>query len=202
MLKYNYKNFSIGDKEVCIPTPYFITVNEFNQESTKKFRDDFQKCLIRNQQLVPIFIDSFGGGASSVFAMIDIIRKSPVPVATIASGTAYSAGAFLLSAGTPGYRYASPLSSIMIHDAAGWAEGKTEDIQNTAERMNFVSEQIFSILDKNCNKSPGYFKKIIKSKRNLEYYLTPEESKDLGLIDHVGIPELVFSVDYKLEIGE
>jgi len=200
IINYDFNDMCTGDKDVTIPTPYFITVTDFDIESTKKFRNEFQKAVRRNQQIIPIIIDSYGGVVGSVFAMIDIIRTAKVPVAIIANGYAYSAGAFLLTAGTPGYRYASPLSSIMIHDASSGVIGKSEDIQNTAERLKDLSGQIFKMLDVNCNKSPGYFKKLIKGARNLELHLSPSEAKDHGMIDHIGIPELIFSVDYKLEI--
>ena len=102
-------------------------------------------------------------------------------VSTICVGMAASMGAFLLSSGTQGKRYALPNSDIMIHQPLGGAEGQASDIKIAADRILFLRRRLNKILAKNT-KQP--LRKIEKDTER-DYYLDAEEALQYGLIDQV-----------------
>ena len=119
-----------------------------------------------NHEDISIYINSPGGSVSS---------------GTICVGMAASMGAFLLSSGTQGKRYALPNSDIMIHQPLGGAEGQASDIKIAADRILFLRRRLNKILAKNT-KQP--LRKIEKDTER-DYYLDAEEALQYGLIDQV-----------------
>src|ERR1019366_1813472 len=86
--------------EEIIDLPIVLTVNEFNEKSALKFREDFNRAINTNQRIIPVAIDSYGGECYSLMNMMATIRSSPVPVATIGLSKQISCGSVLLSCGT------------------------------------------------------------------------------------------------------
>lgn len=167
-----------------------IYVNSFTEESYKSFRSSFLAAEKSKQTIIPIIIDSYGGETHSLFAMIDLINSTKLKVATIATGKAMSSGAALLSAGTKGLRFASPHTSIMIHEGSSATYGKSSDVQADAKELERINEQYLQLLDKNCDKQLGYWKSHLKENRNSDLYLTPQMCKEHGLIDVIAIPRI------------
>jgi ATP-dependent Clp protease protease subunit len=183
---------------VCSHTPQatevkYIFVTSFNDAAVA----DFLKEMVIMQldpkyQVIPVVISSYGGYLHALLAMIDLIQASPKPVATIAVGKAMSCGAVLLAAGTKGLRFAAPNTDIMIHEVSSGDHGKTSELQTSTKQTTKLNNFMFEFLTKCSNrKEKDYFKKMIKKNGNVDWHLTAEEFKRLGLIDQVCVPNLV-----------
>jgi ATP-dependent Clp protease protease subunit len=177
------------NKTVLYKPKESVIVNEFNDKSFIDFFSKFQECLDFNPSIIPIYIHSSGGKVNSLMAMIDVIKSSPVPVATIAIGKAFSCGAILLTSGFDGYRYATPNSSIMIHEFSHNSNGKIQDIMIDANETFRLNDSALKMMSNNCGKEDDYFKKIVREKSHLDWYLTPQECLEHNIINHIGLPK-------------
>lgn len=174
--------------EDLIDLPKIVLVNKFTEESAKQFREDFNKALNTGQKIIPILIDSYGGQVYSLFSMMDVIKSSPVPVATVATGKAMSCGSVLLSCGAEGKRYIDPNATVMIHDVSSGNFGKVEEIKADAKETERLNKIFYAILDRNCGKSEGYFTKLVHEKGHADWYLDANECKEHNLANHVRMP--------------
>jgi ATP-dependent Clp protease protease subunit len=172
-----------------------VWVTHFDQESTQIFYDKFSK--LENDpiiQVIPVFINSYGGEVHSLIAMRDIIKSSTKPVATVGLGMAMSCGAALLAAGTKGYRFAGINSQIMIHEVSASTQGKTSDMQNDVSNIHRLNQLFMSFLSADSKLKGSMIKKQLKSLDNGDWHLTAEDAKKLGLVDHVGVPRFLQNV--------
>jgi ATP-dependent Clp protease protease subunit len=127
------------------------------------------------------YINSPGGVVTSGMSIYDTMNYIAPDVNTICIGQAASMGAFLLSAGEKGKRYALPHARIMIHQPLGGAQGQASDIQIQAEEILRMKKELNTILAKNCNQS---VKKLEKD-TDRDNFMSPKEAKEYGLIDKV-----------------
>ncbi len=134
-----------------------------------------------NHDDISIYINSPGGSVSAGLAIYDTMQFIQSDVSTICVGIAASMGAFLLSSGTIGKRYALPNSDIMIHQPLGGAEGQASDIKIAADRIILLRKRLNRILAKNTGNS---LKKIEKDTER-DYYLDANDALEYGLIDKV-----------------
>ena len=178
--------------------PLTIYVNEFDEESVAKFKKDMEAAQNTGQDVIPIVIDSYGGYVYSLLAMIDIIQQCPTTVATIGLGKMMSCGSVLLTCGCEGYRYASPNSTVMIHDVSSWAGGKNEEIQSSAAQTNKLKKKIFEIMAKNCGHEKSYFLDKLFQKHHAEWYLSSAEAKKENIIQNIKVPS--FNIDIKVDV--
>ena len=130
---------------------------------------------------ISLYINSPGGSVSDGFAIYDTIQYIKSNVSTICVGMAASMGAFLLSAGTKGKRYALANSEVMIHQPLGGTQGQATDIQIHAEHILKLKKRLTKILAENCGKP------VEEVARDCErdYYMSAAEAKDYGIIDKV-----------------
>jgi len=190
----------VGNVEDVIKKPHIVYVNKFTEATAKQFYLDFEKAHSSGQEIIPIVIDSYGGAVDSLMLMIDVIQQSAIPVATICLGKAMSCGAFLLSCGKEGYRFAGPNSRIMIHHVSAATWGKVLDMDVSIEETKRLQNVVFKLMDKNCKKKEGYFLKKLKEKDNTDWYLTPEEALSHNLINEIKIPHFKTSVEVVSEL--
>lgn len=134
-----------------------------------------------NHDDISIYINSPGGSVSAGFAIYDTMQFITSDVSTICIGMAASMGAFLLSSGTEGKRYALPNADIMIHQPLGGAEGQASDIKIAADRIILLRKRLNKILAKNTKNT---LRKIEKDTER-DYYLDADEAVLYGLIDKV-----------------
>lgn len=134
-----------------------------------------------NHSDISIYINSPGGSVTSGLAIMDTINFIKSDVSTIVVGMAASMGAFLLSCGTKGKRYALPNAEVMIHQPLGGASGQATDVKIAAERIIKMKEKLNKILSKNTGNS---YKKICNDTER-DYYLDAYEAKKYGIIDKV-----------------
>ena len=130
---------------------------------------------------ISLYINSPGGSVSAGLAIYDTMNFIKCDVTTICVGLAASMGAFLLSSGTKGKRFALPNSEIMIHQPLGGAKGQASDIEIQANHIKRIKEKINKILSENSNQP---LEKVEKD-TDRDYYMTASEALEYGLIDKI-----------------
>jgi len=128
-----------------------------------------------------LYINSPGGVITSGFSIYDTMNYVRPDISTICIGQAASMGAFLLSSGAKGKRYALPNARIMIHQPLGGAQGQATDIEIQAKEILRMKQLLNEILAKNCSQK---LPKIIKDTER-DFFMSAEESSEYGLIDKV-----------------
>ena len=175
--------------------PVIIRVNKFDEEAAKKFDAAMSAAQSTGQPIVPVIIDSYGGQVYSLMSMVSNIRSSKIPVATIIEGKAMSCGALLFSFGASGYRFMDKHATIMIHDVSSGAHGKIEEIKADAKEGDRLNQLLYRQMAANCGKEPEYFLKQIHDRSHADWYLDAEEALNIGLANHIRVPELKVKVD-------
>ena len=132
-------------------------------------------------QDISLYINSPGGSVTAGMAIYDTMNYIKCDVQTICVGMAASMGAFLLSSGAKGKRFALPNSEIMIHQPSGGAQGQASDIAITAEHILRVKKRMNEILAKNCNQPLDRIERDVER----DYYMFAEEAKAYGIIDGI-----------------
>ena len=130
---------------------------------------------------ISFYINSPGGSVSAGMAIYDTMNYIKCDVSTICMGMAASMGAFLLSAGAKGKRFALPNSEIMIHQPLGGAKGQATDIKIQAELVLRTRDRLNAILAKNTGKS---IEEIARDTER-DNYMTADQALAYGLIDKV-----------------
>ena len=130
---------------------------------------------------ISLYINSPGGSVSAGLAIYDTMNYIKCDVSTICIGMAASMGAFLLSSGQKGKRYALPNSEIMIHQPLGGAHGQASDIKIAAEHILKTRRKLNSILAQNSGKPV----EVIEKDTDRDNYLSAQEALEYGLIDRV-----------------
>jgi len=128
-----------------------------------------------------IYVNSPGGVVTSGFSIYDTMNYIKPDICTICIGQAASMGAFLLSSGTKGKRFALPNARIMIHQPLGGAQGQATDIEIQTKEILRLKHVLNDILAKNCNQ------KLAKVSKDTErdFFMSADESCEYGLIDKV-----------------
>jgi ATP-dependent Clp protease protease subunit len=127
---------------------------------------------------ISIYINSPGGSASATLAMIDTMNHIKNDVSTVCVGMAASGGAWMLSAGKKGKRFALPNAEIMIHQPLGGAEGQATDIEIRARQFIKLRENLAKIMAKNTGQTFDRIQKDI----DRDYFMSAEEAKKYGII--------------------
>ncbi|WP_297595966.1 ATP-dependent Clp endopeptidase proteolytic subunit ClpP [uncultured Cetobacterium sp.] len=130
-----------------------------------------------------MYINSPGGVITSGMAIYDTMNYIKPDVQTVCIGQAASMGALLLSAGAKGKRFSLENSRIMIHQPLGGAKGQATDIEIQAKEILRMKDLTSKILSKNTNKT---VEEIISATER-DNFMSAEEAKEFGLIDHVFI---------------
>ena len=130
---------------------------------------------------ISFYINSPGGSVSAGMAIYDTMNFIKCDVSTICMGMAASMGAFLLSSGTPGKRFALPHSEIMIHQPLGGTRGQASDIKIHAEHILRTKDTLNKILAQNTGKPL----EIIERDTDRDNFMTAAQAMEYGLIDKV-----------------
>ena len=130
---------------------------------------------------ISLYINSPGGSVSAGLAIYDTMQYIKCDVSTICMGMAASMGAFLLSSGAKGKRYALPNSEIMIHQPLGGAQGQATDIKIAAEHILRTREKLNKILAENTGKPVEQI--ALDTER--DNWLSAQDAMDYGIVDKV-----------------
>ena len=130
---------------------------------------------------ITLYINSPGGSVSAGMAIYDTMQYVPCDVSTVCFGTAASMGAFLLGAGARGKRKSLPNARIMIHQPLGGAQGQAADIEIQAQEILFIK----ACLNKYMSLYTGQPLDKIQDDCDRDFFMTPAEALDYGIIDEV-----------------
>jgi len=130
---------------------------------------------------ITLYINSPGGSASATLAMIDTMNHIKPDVSTLCIGFAASGGAWLLSAGAKGKRFALPNAEIMIHQPLGGAEGQASDMEIRVKNILRLRDTLAKIMAKNTGQTLEKVQKDI----DRDYFMSTEEAKKYGIIDKI-----------------
>lgn len=130
---------------------------------------------------ISLYINSPGGSVTAGFAIYDTMQYIKCDVSTICMGMAASMGAFLLSSGAKGKRYALPNSEIMIHQPSGGAQGQATEIDIVAKHILKIREKLNKILSENTGKPIEQI--AVDTER--DNFLSAEEALEYGLVDKI-----------------
>lgn len=133
------------------------------------------------QKDIFLYINSPGGAVTSGLSIYDTMNYIKPDISTICIGQAASMGAFLLSSGTKGKRYALPNARVMIHQPLGGAQGQASDVEIQAKELLYFKNELNKILAKNT----GQNIKKIQNDTDRDFFMRAKEAKDYGIIDDV-----------------
>jgi ATP-dependent Clp protease protease subunit len=128
-----------------------------------------------------MYINSPGGVMTAGLAIYDTMQFIKSPVATLCMGTAYSMGSFLLMAGEPGRRAALSNASILVHQPSGGYQGHVTDVLRHAEESRKLKERTNRLYARHCGRTYEEVERTL----DRDHYMTPDEARDWGLVDHV-----------------
>lgn len=134
-----------------------------------------------NHNDINIYINSPGGSVTAGMAIYDTMNFIKSDVSTICIGMAASMGAFLLSSGTKGKRYALPNSEVMIHQPLGGVQGQATEIKIAAERILKLKDKLNKLLSSNTNQDI----KTIEQDTERDNFMSLKEALEYGLIDKI-----------------
>jgi len=153
--------------------------------------DDYMANLVVAQLLflesenpdkdIHLYINSPGGVITSGLSIYDTMKFIKPDVSTMCIGQAASMGAFLLSAGTKGKRFALPNSRVMIHQPSGGAQGQATDIEIQAREILYLREKLNRLMADHCSQPI----EKVASDVERDYFMNSEQAKAYGLIDHI-----------------
>lgn len=130
---------------------------------------------------IHLYINSPGGSTTAGLAIYDTMQFIKPDVSTICVGFAASMGAILLTGGAKGKRYALPNSEIMIHQPWGGTQGQASDIQIRANHIMKTRQVLYRII----SETSGQPYDKVERDSDRDYFMTPTEAKEYGLIDNV-----------------
>lgn len=161
---------------------------EINSASARLIMSEINYLAAQSDDDIYLYINSPGGSVTDGMPIYDLMKYGiHCDVVTVATGMAASMGAFLLAAGTKGKRYAFPNAEIMIHQPLGGISGQATDIFLVAERITQLKHKLANILSDESNHP---VEKLLHDMER-DYWMTAEDCKAYGLIDHIGIPEII-----------
>ena len=174
----------MSEKNVCQKNKgrTILLSTEINDESAMMVVD----ALLQLQSEDPlkditIIINSPGGEISSMFAITDMMDMISCDVRTIVLGMAASAASFIATCGTPGKRFISKNSKIMVHSVSGGAIGVIHDINIAVDEIKSLQEQMLEEYSKRTKVNKAEIKNLLERDR----YLKPEEAIEMGLVDGI-----------------
>ena len=150
----------------------------------------FQKDILQTPaeedvEIDPIefYVSTFGGQASEMFAVYDVMRmvRENVPVMTVGLGKVMSAGVLLLASGTKGMRKIGKHCRVMIHGVNSGHSGYIADMENEFNETKLTQKQYVAALAAETDMTPAYVRKLMSKKTNV--YLDAEQAVDLGIAD-------------------
>jgi ATP-dependent Clp protease protease subunit len=130
---------------------------------------------------ISMYINSPGGIVTSGLAIYDTMQYIRSPVSTVCMGMAASMGSFLLQAGEKGQRIALPNARIMLHQPSGGFRGQASDIERHAEDIIKTKRRLNELYAKHT----GQPIEVVERTLDRDYFMSAEESKAFGIVDHV-----------------
>lgn len=196
---HKFSNLKGDDEDFLIPKmldpdafeKHYVWVTKFDDDALRKFYDAFM-MLERDPavDVIPVIVSSYGGYCDVLTSMRDLIKSSPKPVATIATGKAMSCGVCLTAAGTKGLRFSAPGTRFMIHEISGAEWGKNEDVQVGAREMQRLNRLFMTNLAEDMGKTYSWLMNELHKRKNTDWFLNASQAKAVGIVDQIGQPRV------------
>lgn len=174
------------DEEKCCDAVYSLLILKQSGKNLKpKDPEDPESPLVVTYTPIDFLISTYGGAASEMFAVYDVMRRVKVdcPIRTFGFGKVMSAGVLLLAAGTKGERHIGANCRIMIHGVISGQHGHLSDVENEFEEAKMTQKQYVSALAESTDMTAAYIKKLINRKTNV--YLDAQQALELGIVDKI-----------------
>jgi ATP-dependent Clp protease protease subunit len=148
---------------------------------------------------VALWINSPGGSVPSMLAIRDVMRLVPCDVATVALGLACSAGQFLLSAGTPGKRFAMPHARILMHQGSAGIGGSAVEVEVQANDLRYTRDTVLGLIAADTGQP---IDRVFEDSLHDRWY-SAAEARDYGFIDQVvdGFDQVMPSSRRRVKLG-
>jgi ATP-dependent Clp protease protease subunit len=130
---------------------------------------------------IAVWIHSLGGSVPSMLAIRDVMRLVPCDVSTLAIGLACSAGQFLLSAGTPGKRYALRHARVLMHQGSAGIGGSAVEIEIQANDLRHIRDTVLGLIAEDT----GQPFDIVHEDSRHDHWYTADQAREYGFIDHI-----------------
>ena len=160
---------------------------EVNNESALSIIVQLKYLADKSDKDIYLYINSHGGSVSDGLAIYDVMNEIHCDVVTVATGMAASMGSFLLAAGTPGKRFITPSTEIMIHQPLGGVYGQATDISLVANHIQKVKIKLAGIIANSCKKKID----TVIGDMERDNWMSSYQAKEYGLVDYVGFPDLM-----------
>ena len=130
---------------------------------------------------ITMIVNSGGGEIYSMFAITDMMDMMHADIRTVCLGTAASAGSFIFLCGTPGKRFMSKHSNLMMHQVSGGTYGTTADIDVQVNEIRYLQQEMINVIEERSNLTGEEIKKFI----DRDFYIRPEQAIEFGLCDGI-----------------
>ncbi len=178
--------------------PKEFHLNNFTDESIRAFQRTVANAVKMSQEILPIYIQSYGGDAhimSNFISEMDTCRETfGIKFATIVGGCAMSAGALLFCYGDEGMRFISDSGSLMLHGLQIGMDGRVPDMKGYTKRSEEMEDHIFRKISKHLGKKDDFLQKELELGHHTDRYLNAKECVQKGLASQVAIPQFLLSV--------
>ncbi len=172
---YDIYSRLLKDRIIFVTTPVEDTMANIIVAQLLYLQSDDPTLDIR------LYINSPGGVVTAGLAIYDTMQHISAPIQTWCLGLCASMASVLLAAGTPGKRYALPNAEVMIHQGSAGFQGASPDIEIQARWVLRSTQRMNSILAHHCNQP---YEKVERDTQR-DFFMTAEEARDYGLVDHV-----------------
>lgn len=158
----------------------FIT-GMFDTENEEKWVREITYHLMKDPtKPITLFINSYGGRVATALSLASLLSGFKDYVNTVCTGVAASAGAVLLSCGTPGHRYITPeASGVMIHSITAGTFGRVEDMKISVQHFDYVNKHLATLLSQNTRQPVDKLLEIMER----DYWMSPDEALNFGIVD-------------------
>lgn len=176
-----------------------IWVNEFNDKSAQEFREQvLERADPEGKMVIPIYIDSYGGYVDALAKMIETMDEVNNRFITVCMGKAMSCGAILLSHGD--LRFCGKYSRVMVHNVSSVSYGDVYSMKAGSDEGLRMNKVFMGLLAQNCGYTYEQLQALIKTATDSkDIWMSPEDALEFGIIDRIGVPELVPIVQWACE---
>jgi ATP-dependent Clp protease protease subunit len=182
-------------------TPTIYLNGQVNEAMARGFRDAIRELeYVRKSDIALIMINSNGGYVLDGYQILNAMKSSGLEFMTYCTSHAYSMGAAILSAGSPGKRFMAPLSHAMVHQVSAAAGGHIEEMRVEMKYLERMNRMVMDEVATNCNLTLEELEEKIRATGSTDLFLDPWEAKKLGLVDEVGRVNLLQARAYQLEV--
>lgn len=181
--------------------PHTVRVNDFSEGALKDFEKDLDEAHATGQPIIPVVIDSYGGSVYGLLGMIAAVEGSRLPVATVITSKAMSAGALLFCFGSEGLRFMHPHGTVMIHDIGSFTGGKIEEIKADVSQLDRLNREVYKRASLAIGQKQDYLSKLIKAHNHTDWFLTAKEAKQHNIANHLKVPCFDIEVNLNVRFG-